>query len=270
MSRFEEEYNIRLKKLNKAQKKGINPYPARVNRSHEIKNVLHDFKALVKTNIEISIVGRTKSIRLHGGSCFANIVDGTEQIQIFVKKDKIGQENYNNFKELVDIGDFIQIKGTAFKTKKGESTILVDDFRLISKSLMPLPEKWHGLSDVEIRYRKRYLDLISNDQVKNIFKKRALIIKNIRDFLDANNFLEVETPVLQSIPGGANAKPFVTHHNALNINLFLRIAPELYLKQLITGGFEKVYEIARCFRNEGIDKNHNPEFTQVEFYAAYW
>jgi lysyl-tRNA synthetase class 2 len=190
-------------------------------------------------------------------------------LQLSFKKNILGDKHYNFFKNLIDLGDFIRVKGTLFTTKVGEKTLEVQSLKLLAKSLLPLPEKWHGLSDVEIRYRKRYLDLIANPEVRVIFKKRSLIIKTIREFLDKEGFIEVETPILQPIPGGAAARPFVTHHNALDIDLYLRIAPELYLKRLIVGGFEKVYEVARCFRNEGIDWAHNPEFTQVEFYQAY-
>ena len=274
MSRLSEEYASRKNKLTSALKNNINPYPARTKRSKTIERVLVDFDSLIQSgnaqNNQHTLVGRIRTIRLHGGSCFAHIEDGTEKIQIYLKRDEIGVENYTNFKELIDIGDFIEVTGSLFKTKKGEKTLLVDSFTLLAKSLLPLPEKWHGLSDIEIRFRKRYLDLLSNTAVKDIFIKRSLLIKSIRKFLDEDGFMEVETPILQPIPGGANAKPFITHHNALDIDLYLRIAPELYLKRLIIGGFEKVYEIARCFRNEGIDYNHNPEFTQVEIYAAYW
>ncbi|XOU94891.1 MAG: lysine--tRNA ligase [Candidatus Kerfeldbacteria bacterium] len=270
MSRLEEEYSTRKEKLNKLKSTDTNPFPAKVERTHTVNNALMNFDQLAKKDATIFLVGRLKSIRLHGGSCFANIDDGSDAIQIYIKKDIVGDDKYNDFKDLFDIGDFIEVNGKLSLTKRGEKTLLVSSFRILTKSLLPLPEKWHGLSDIEIRYRKRYLDLISNPEVKDIFKKRFEIIKTIREFLDDDGFIEVETPILQAIPGGANARPFSTHHNALDTNFFLRIAPELYLKRLIIGGMEKVYEISRCFRNEGIDKNHNPEFTQVEFYAAYW
>lgn len=270
MSRLSEEYSSRKSKLETAKQLNINPYPARVERSKTIHQALGGFDRLSKEEEPITIVGRLKTIRLHGGSCFCHIDDGTEQFQLYFKKDIVGEDQYNQLKNLIDIGDFIQASGTLFNTKKGEKTLLIKSYKLIAKSLLPLPEKWHGLSDVEIRYRKRYLDLITNKEVKEIFRKRALILQTIRGFFESEGFIEVETPVLQPIPGGANAKPFITHHQALSTDLYLRIAPELYLKRLIVGGFEKVYEIARCFRNEGIDHDHNPEFTQVEFYAAYW
>jgi len=270
MGRLEEEQKIRLDKLNKIQKSGRNPFPARTKRSHEIQQVIIDFGQIQKSGLAITLAGRIRTIRLHGGSCFCHIEDGSGKFQIYLKKDKIGEKLYNEYKSDIDIGDFIEITGSLFTTKRGEKTLLATNFILLSKSLLPLPEKWHGLTDTEIRYRKRYLDLISNEQIKKIFKKRSALIKSIRTILDNEGFIEVDTPILQSIPGGANAKPFKTHHNTLNTDLYLRIAPELYLKRLIIGGFEKVYEIARCFRNEGIDRDHNPEFTQVEFYAAYW
>jgi len=270
MSRLSEESAVRSEKLKKARNIGLNPYPARVKRTSTIKQALLDYDQLVIKKTAVTLVGRIRTIRLHGGSCFAHIEDGTSRIQIYLKKDQVTEKLFILFNDIFDIGDFIETTGTLFTTKKGEKTLLVNKFFLISKTLLPLPEKWHGLSDVEIRYRKRYLDLIANPEIKKIFKTRSLIIKTIRTFLDNAGFIEVETPTLQSLPGGANARPFTTHHHALKTDLYLRIAPELYLKRLIIGGFEKVYEIAKCFRNEGIDRDHNPEFTQVEFYAAYW
>ncbi|MDZ7798379.1 MAG: lysine--tRNA ligase [Patescibacteria group bacterium] len=264
-----DQYRFRLEKLEKLKEKKINAFPAQAERTHTIKQALAKFEKLAKNNKEVTILGRLKSLRLHGGSLFCDLEDASDSIQIYLKKNKLGPEKYNLFKNNFDIGDFIQITGLLFKTKRGEETVLVHDYKLLTKALMPLPEKWHGLSDTEVRFRQRYLDLIANPEVKAIFEKRSLIVRAIREFLDRRGFLEVETPVLQSIPGGANAKPFKTHHKALDIDLYLRIAPELFLKRLIIGGFEKVYEIARCFRNEGIDHSHNPEFTQVEFYWAY-
>jgi len=270
MTRLEEEYLRRKNKINEALKQGINPYPASTRRLYTIREALDSFENLKQKSKSIILVGRIRTMRLHGGSCFLHIEDGSEKVQIYLKKDELTEKIYNQFKSIYDIGDFIEVEGIFFITKKGERTLQGKKINLLSKSLLPLPEKWHGLSDIEIRYRKRFLDLISNSEVKKIFKKRSLIVQSIRNFLNKEGFLDVDTPILQPIPGGANARPFKTHHNALNIDLYLRIAPELYLKQLIIGGFEKVYEIAKCFRNEGIDKNHNPEFTQVEFYAAYW
>ncbi|MFH1392069.1 MAG: amino acid--tRNA ligase-related protein [bacterium] len=209
--------------------------------------------------------GRIKSIREHGGSIFAHI----DNQQIYLKRD-ILKNKFEEFKNIFDIGDIIEVSGKFFKTKTGEKTIQVKNFKMLAKSLRPLPEKWHGLQDKEIRFRKRYLDLLMNPEVRKIFETRSEIIKKIRAFLDKNNFIEVETPILQTIPGGTLARPFKTHLNALDLNLYLRIAPELYLKRLLVGGFDRVYEIGRCFRNEGMDKNHNPDFTMLEFYAAYW
>lgn len=224
---------------------------------------------MVKAKKSVTLAGRLVLIRLHGGAAFAQLDDGTAKFQILLRRNVVGEKEFVFFKDLIDLGDFIEAEGALFITKTKEQTLEVKKFRLLSKALLPLPEKWHGLVDVETRFRQRYLDLIANPDVKKIFTTRSLIIKTCRDFFDQRGFLEVETPVLQPIPGGANARPFVTHHHALDIDLYLRIAPELYLKRLIIGGFEKVYEISRCFRNEGIDWAHNPEFTQVEFYQAY-
>ncbi|MBI5038029.1 MAG: lysine--tRNA ligase [Candidatus Kerfeldbacteria bacterium] len=270
MSRIDEEYLIRIKKLDQLRQAGIDPYPPRTSRRQSIDYIVRSFDQFLGTGKPLTIPGRIKSIRAHGGSTFVTITDDSGSIQGYLKKDTMNAGQYDLFSTTVDIGDFISLTGTPFTTKRGEKTILATDYSMLSKSLLPLPEKWHGLSDVEIRYRKRYLDLISNEGIKDIFRKRALLIKTLRSVVEAEGFMEVDTPVLQSIPGGATARPFITHHNALDADLYLRIAPELYLKRLIVGGFEKVYEIARCFRNEGIDRDHNPEFTQIEMYAAYW
>lgn len=259
----------RLEKLKKIQKAKINPYPSTVERPHSIIQVLDTFKKLEKEKAEVKIAGRLRTIRGHGGLIFADIEDGTARIQAVFKKDELGSDNHVILTDLVDPADFLQVEGPVFITQKGEFSVLVKDFKIISKALLPLPEKWHGLSDIEKRYRRRYLDLIANPEIKEIFTKRSLVIKAFRDLLDAQGFIEVETPVLQPIAGGATAKPFITHHNALDIDLYLRIAPELYLKRLIVGGYEKVYEIGKQFRNEGIDWQHNPEFTSIEFYWAY-
>ncbi len=259
---------IRIKKLDSIRQSGIDPYPAQVKRSHTCQEAIDNFAKL--TNKELFLVGRLRAIREHGGSTFAHIEDGSGKIQIYFKKDKLGEKKYKFFLDNFDLGDFIEVKGTFFLTKKGEKTLLVKDYRILSKSLSPLPEKWHGLKDIEERFRKRYLDLLMNKQVLDKFLVRSQIIKTIRDFLEKRGFIEVETPILQPIPGGALAKPFKTHHNALDMDLYLRIAPELYLKRLLIGGLEKVYEIGRCFRNEGLDASHNPDFTMLECYAAYW
>jgi len=259
---------IRLKKLENLKKAGINPYPAEVFRTHTNKEALGAFKKLLSK--KITLVGRIRSIREHGGSTFCHIEDGSAQIQIFLRKDKIGEKDYKLFLENIDLGDFVEVSGKLFLTKKGEKTLEVLKWRIISKSLLPLPSEWYGLEDVEERYRKRYLDLVLNKETRDKFVRRSEIIKKIRKFLDDNEFLEVETPMLQTMAGGTVARPFKTYLNALNMDLYLRIAPELYLKRLLVGGFERVYELNRNFRNEGIDREHNPEFTMIEFYAAYW
>ncbi|MFA5134651.1 MAG: lysine--tRNA ligase [Patescibacteria group bacterium] len=270
MSRLDEEHAYRLKKRQAIQQSGKQPYPSHVTPTHSIETVLKNFGDFADQQTNISVVGRLKTIRMHGGSCFIHIDDGSGGIQSYIKRDAVGDATYMDFKNYYDIGDFLQVSGTLFSTKKGEKTILAQKIAMGAKSLLPLPEKWHGLQDVEIRYRKRYLDLIANKEVRILFEKRSRIINVIRALLRDNGFIEVETPILQPLPGGANARPFKTHHHALDLDLYLRIAPELYLKRLIIGGFTKVFEVARCFRNEGIDRDHNPEFTQVEFYAAYW
>jgi len=215
------------------------------------------------------LVGRIRSLRIHGGATFLHIEDGSGKIQAHFRKDKLGESGYKFFLDNFDIGDFIEVRGILFKTKKGEKTIEASNYKTLAKSLLPLPEKWHGLRDIEERFRKRYLDLIFNPEVKKKFETRSEVIKAIREFLEKEGFLAVETPILQPIYGGAKAKPFKTHLNALDIDLYLRISPELYLKRLLVGGFEKVYEIGRVFRNEGTDRAHNPDFTILEFYWAY-
>ncbi|OIO45515.1 MAG: lysine--tRNA ligase [Parcubacteria group bacterium CG1_02_37_51] len=264
-----DEYNIRLEKLEAIKKAKIDPYPAQTGDRSFIADVLKNFDVLEKKQNELSLVGRIRNIRLHGGSCFINIQDDSGKIQAYIKKDEVGAKEYEQFANLYDIGDYIYLTGKLFVTKKEERTLLVKKFSLLSKALLPLPEKWHGLSDIEIRFRKRYLDLISNKEVRKVFVTRSKTIKFVRQYFDDLGFTEVETPILQTLAGGAIAKPFITHHNALDTDLFLRVAPEIYLKKLIVGGYERVYEIARCFRNEGIDHAHNPEFTQIEFYWAY-
>jgi lysyl-tRNA synthetase class 2 len=222
---------------------------------------------LEQTPAHTTVAGRIIALRDFGKACFAHIQDATGKIQIYMKRDLIG-EKFSLVKSL-DIGDMIGVTGRLFRTKTKELTIEVADMVFLSKSLRPLPEKWHGLKDIEMRYRQRYVDLIVNPQVKEIFAKRSALIKAIRDFLDAQGFIEVETPMMHPIPGGATARPFKTHHNALGMDLYLRIAPELYLKKLLVGGYERVYELNKNFRNEGISTRHNPEFTMLEFYIAY-
>ena len=258
----------RKEKLRKLIEKNINPYPYSFKRTHTSSEITGNFKKLEGEGTEVRIAGRIISLRLHGKTLFLHLKDGVGRIQVYVKSDEVGKEKFDLF-DLFDIGDFLGVTGKVFKTKTGEVTVRAADFCLLSKSLRPLPEKWHGLQDKELRYRQRYLDLIVNDEVKKVFLARTELIKAIRKFLDDSGFLEVETPILQPLYGGAFARPFVTHHNVLDMDLYLRIADELYLKRLIVGGFERVYEISKSFRNEGMDRNHNPEFTMLELYQAY-
>ncbi|RKY27895.1 MAG: lysine--tRNA ligase, partial [Candidatus Omnitrophota bacterium] len=255
----------RLEKLEKIRKEKGSPYSL-----HSFPKQASIIK--VKENFsegkEVSIGGRLFNRREHGKSIFFDLGDFSGRIQCYLKKDLIGEDNFSFFKNL-DIGDILGVKGSLFKTKTAEVTVLVSEFKLLSKSLRPLPEKWHGLKDTELRFRKRYLDLIANPQVSSLFIKRSKLISKIREFLDNQGFIEVETPFLHLIPGGASGRPFKTHHNALDIDIYLRIAPELYLKRLLVGGFDKIYELGRSFRNEGISLKHNPEFTMLEVYCTY-
>src|SRR3989344_3626992 len=269
MATIDELRKERLKKLEHIQSAGDLAYPAQLKRTHTVAEALKDFAKLSKAGKEIILAGRIRAIRGHGGATFLNVEDGLGNIQAYLKKDRVGEKLYDFFMETFDIGDFVQVRGTLFETKRGEKTLEISDYKILAKSLLPLPEKWHGLQDEEERYRKRYLDLIFNKEVKEKFEKRSKVIKAIREFLEKEGFLEVETPVLQSIYGGAEAKPFKTHINAFDLDMYLRISLELPLKKLIVGGFEKVYEIGRVFRNEGVDRMHNPDFTMLEFYWAY-
>ncbi len=269
MATIDEIKKNRIKKLKAIENAGFLAYPGQTKRTHTCQEALESFSKLARMKKEIILAGRIMSLRQHGGLVFSHIEDGSAQIQVLFKKDRIGEKSFQFFLDNFDIGDFIENRGILFKTKKGEKTLEIADYKILAKSLLPLPEKWHGLKDVEERYRKRYLDLIFNPKIKEKFELRSKIVKELRSFLESKGFLEVETPVLQSVYGGATAKPFKTHLNALNINLYLRISPELYLKRLLVSGFEKVYEIGRCFRNEGIDRAHNPDFTMLEFYWAY-
>lgn len=264
-----DEQQTRLERLNQWLEVGVNPYPSLSQRTHTTGQCRDDFEKLSTGGQKIILAGRLRAIRLHGGSCFAVLEDAGGQLQIYAKQDNLGQQPYQKFSKWLDIGDFIQVTGTLFKTKTGEITLLVESFILLTKSLAPLPEKWHGLQDIEQRYRYRHLDLLANPEVRGVFNKRTNIISFLRRYLDELGFSEVDTPVLQIVASGAIAKPFITHHQALDADMYLRIAPELYLKRLLIGGYEKVYEVARCFRNEGIDYAHNPEFTQIELYWAY-
>ena len=261
---------IRREKMQGFVDKGVEPFGSRYEVTHhaaQVHEAYDDIEGDTDAG-EVSIAGRLMAIRGHGKASFATIADKTGSIQIYFKLDVLGDDKYSEFK-LLDIGDIIGLRGQVFKTKRGELTVRVESFKLLAKSLRPLPEKFHGLKDVEIRYRQRYLDLIMNPEVRDTFIKRNKVIKAIRKYLDERDFLEVATPVLSTIAGGAAAKPFVTHHNALDTDLYLRIATELNLKRLIVGGFERVYEMGRVFRNEGMDVRHNPEFTSVEIYQAY-
>ena len=269
MSTIDEIRQNRIEKLKKLLRSGDNPYPIEVKRTHEIKQVLEDFASLSKKEEEVILVGRVRTIRTHGALTFIDFEDGTGKLQALFGKDKIGEKSYQFFLDTFDIGDFIEIRGVLLETKRGEKTTEARDYKMICKSLRPLPEKWHGLKDVEERYRKRYLDLIFSPEVKEKFVIRSKFIKELRNFLDNEGFFEVETPILQLLYGGARAKPFKTHLNAMDTDVYLRISPELYLKRLLVGGFEKVYEIGKCFRNEGVDKFHNPDFTMIEVYWAY-
>lgn len=270
MSSVESIKKDRIKKLKDIQKQGFNPYPADAQRTCSCQEDSERFEELVKQKKTIFLVGRLRAIRVHGGSIFANLEDGSGKFQIYLKKDELGEKDFAFFQDNFDVGDFIEVQGPLFSTKKGEPTLLVKKYRILAKSLLPLPEKWHGLKDVEERFRKRYLDLLMNKETKDVFEKRSAIIKNLRDFLSQHKFVEVETPILQLMYGGASARPFKTHLNALDVDLYLRVAPELYLKRLLVGGYERVFEIGRCFRNEGMDREHNPDFTMLECYAAYW
>ncbi|NLK00944.1 MAG: lysine--tRNA ligase [Clostridia bacterium] len=255
----------RFQKLDKLNDKGINPYGQKYDRTHGASEIIEDFEDLENKNV--SIAGRVMAKRVHGKAGFAHLQDMSGQIQIYGRVDDLGDQ-YQLFNDL-DIGDIIGVNGDVFKTRKGEVTVACKEITMLCKSLKPLPEKWHGLKDVELRYRHRYVDLIVNPEVKDVFIMRSKIISTMREYLNDRGFLEVETPTMHSIPGGANAKPFITHHNALDIDLYLRIALELHLKRLLVGGFDKVYEIGRIFRNEGISTKHNPEFTMLELYQAY-
>lgn len=263
----------RKKKIDRLKEIGINPYPAGYKFDIKASDAVEKFSSidgeeLEKDTTQYSLAGRIMSMRVFGKAAFIHIKDSSGMIQAYIRKDKVGDEGYRLFK-LMDIGDYVGIKGSFFKTKTDELTILATGIELLTKSVRPLPEKWHGLTDIETRYRQRYVDLIVNDEVRDVFKTRSRIISFFRNFFNSKDFLEVETPMMQTIPGGATARPFKTYHNSLGMNLYLRIAPELYLKRLIVGGLDRVYEINRNFRNEGISIKHNPEFTMLEFYMAY-
>jgi len=270
---------VKRQKLEKLKELGVDPYPTRSARTHKIITLIDNKDNYVSSEEVVIITGRLKAMRRQGKVGFGNIADDSGNLQIFVKKEQVGEDNYEVFK-LLDLGDFVQIEGVCFVTQRGEFSIRAHVVTVLGKSLLPLPtvkekmvdgkkQRFDEFTDIELRYRKRYLDLLLNPEVKKNFEIRAQIIKEIRNFLDEKGFMEVETPILQPLYGGANARPFVTHHNTLNIELYMRIALELYHKRLIVGGIERVFEIGKNFRNEGMDRTHNPEFTMLELYQAY-
>jgi lysyl-tRNA synthetase class 2 len=263
----------RQKKLSAIADIGCELYPHQWEFTHTLPQILagYSIRAAEQLSAErtyVRVAGRVMTIRPQGKAGFAHLAGGGERLQIYVRLDAVGKRDFELYK-LLDLGDLIGVEGYLFRTRTGELTVHVEHLHFLAKALLPLPEKWHGLSDVETRYRQRYLDLIVNSEVRQVFEKRSRLIRALREFLESEGYLEVETPMMQPLPGGAMARPFITHHNALNLDLYLRIAPELYLKRLIVGGFDRVYEINRNFRNEGISTQHNPEFTMLEFYQAY-
>lgn len=271
MSEFDIQRQQRLDKILALREQGINPYPNDFRPSLRIAEVLeqyHDCRDESPSDESLAIAGRLLAIRGHGKTCFAHLWAEGASIQIYVRKDVLGEGIFAQFKDL-DLGDLIGVEGKIFRTRTGELTLMIESFRLLAKSLRPLPEKWHGLKDVETRYRQRYLDLFTNPETREIFLLRSRLISFMRGFFEQMGFTEVETPMMQAIPGGATARPFKTYHHALDRDLYLRIAPELYLKRLVVGGFDRVYELNRNFRNEGLSTEHNPEFTMLEFYMAY-
>ncbi len=260
----------RLEKTTALRAAGLEPYPARFSHTHSTAEALQAFTAEAGTEPPtVRTAGRLMSIRVMGKASFAHIQDGSGRIQIYLRQDEVGEEAYELFRKSFDLGDYIGVEGKVFQTRTGEITVRIQSLEMLAKALRPLPEKWHGLTDVEARYRQRYLDLLVNESVRNTFLTRTSMVSAMRRFLDERGFLEVETPVLQPIYGGAAARPFITHHNVLDTDLYLRISDELYLKRLIIGGLDRVYEIGRDFRNEGVSSQHNPEFTQIEIYQAY-
>ncbi len=263
-----EQMQFRINKMNQLAEKGLEPFGRKFDWTHHAQDVADDFEELSEKETVVRLAGRAMAIRGHGKTAFLDLLDKTGRIQLYVRKDALGEDNYSIIK-MMDIGDIIGVTGTVFRTHMGELSIKATSLEILSKALRPLPEKWHGLKDIETRYRQRYVDLIVNPDVRKTFLQRSHIIKSIREILDGKDFLEVETPIMHAIAGGATARPFITYHNALDMELYMRVAPELYLKRLIVGGFERVYELGRVFRNEGIDIKHNPEFTMVEVYQAY-
>ncbi len=265
---MQSEEQMRHERLAHAQSEGMAPFPATIRKTHTCV-AAHAVAESDDTTTKMTVAGRIIGLRQFGGLTFIRLRDESGIFQVALHKDVLGEESYARFFSVADLGDFFSFTGTAFKTKKGEPSLDASEYKLASKALLPLPEKWHGLTDTEKRYRQRYLDLASNEESFRIARLRSLIVGEMRDFLKEEGFLEVDTPMLQPIAGGTTAAPFITHHDALDHDFYLRIAPELYLKRLLVGGFEKIYEYARCFRNEGISPQHNPEFTQIELYWAY-
>jgi lysyl-tRNA synthetase class 2 len=265
---FEKLRSFRIEKMEKLRERGENPYPYRFEVTHNTAIVCDDEKSLTEGETAVALAGRVMSLRGHGKTMFGHLEDASGRLQFYVRKDQLGDEPYESFK-LVEVGDLVGIQGTVFRTKTEELTVKVSSFEVLSKAIRPLPEKWHGLTDKEVRYRQRYVDLMMNRDVRSVFIARSRLVETMRQFLISRGFLEVETPILQPLYGGAAARPFTTHHNALDMPLYLRIANELYLKRLLVGGFERVFEFSKDFRNEGIDRSHNPEFTMMECYAAY-
>jgi len=266
-------YKLRLDKLKQIEALGQRAYPTKYDFTQTIPQVLAEHspknaEQLEGSRVNVRVAGRIMAIRLMGKAGFAHLQQDGQRLQIYVKKDAVGEKGFDLYK-LLDLGDHIGASGYLFRTRTGELTVHVEEIKFLAKDLLPLPEKWHGLTDVELRYRQRYVDLFMNPEVREVFLKRAKLVQSMRNFLDERGFVEVETPMMQPIAGGAVAKPFITHHNTLDVDLYLRIAPELYLKRLTVGGFDRVYEINRNFRNEGISTRHNPEFTMLEFYQAY-
>jgi len=270
---MEEQFAVRREKLKKLEELGVAPYPTRYEASHRFAEVIaahreQDAEALQRAAASVRVAGRIVAIRSMGKSVFMHLFDGSDRLQIYVRKDAVNERDWA-VTGLLDIGDIVGAAGTVFKTRTGELSVGVQELAFLAKSFHPLPEKWHGLQDKEIRFRQRYLDMIVNPESTGVFRKRSQLIQAVRRFFHERGYVEVETPMMHPIPGGASARPFVTHHNALDIDLYLRVAPELYLKRLLVGGMEKVFEINRNFRNEGISLMHNPEFTMIEFYELY-
>ncbi|ONN26723.1 lysyl-tRNA synthetase [Thermosipho affectus] len=263
----------RIKEINQLRTEGVNPYPNKFDKTHTSEMIKKEFGDLkpgeVKENAFVSTAGRIMSLRKHGKSAFFHIKDFYGRIQAYIRKDIVGDKLYNFFTEYISIGDIVGVKGSVFKSKTGEITILVKEIELLNKPLRPMPEKWHGIKDKELLYRQRYVDMIANDETLNRFRIRFEVIKLIREFLNSKGFIEVETPILEYVTGGASARPFVTHLNVFDIDMYMRIATELYLKRFIVGGFERIYEIGKNFRNEGLSYKHHPEFTSIEVYQAY-